>query len=156
VDEGVNIQAEIPGELAAAVGVYERATGRRRDDVVAGALRTYLADQADRGSIREAFQGTGVRCPRPFVVRARVSLDRSPEPAETRSLVETLSLIARFSPVMMSWNDERTFLVEMGASGFDAEEAEATVGAMVRNRVEKELGLPVADLTMLSSVPARR
>jgi hypothetical protein len=154
--EGVNIQAEIPTELAEAVGLYERATGRQRDDVVAGALRTYLADQADRVSIRDAFQGAGVRCPGPFVVRARVSLDRSPDEAEKASLVETLGLITRFSPVTISWSDKRTFLVEMGASGFDTKEAETTVAVMVRNRAEKELGLSVTGLTILSSAPVGR
>jgi hypothetical protein len=154
--EDVNIRAEIPTELEAAVGVYERATGRQRDDVVAGALRTYLADQAARVPIRNAFEGAGVRCPVPFVVRARVSLDESLGEAERTSLVETLGLIARFFPVTVSWSDERTFVVEMGASGFDASEAETTVGAMLRNRVEGELGMSVTNLTILSSAPLER
>jgi hypothetical protein len=44
----------------------------------------------------------------------------------------------------------------MGASGFDASEAETTVGAMLRNRVEGELGMSVTNLTILSSAPLER
>jgi hypothetical protein len=150
------LQVRIPARLDDAVAIYEEVTGRDRDDIVAGALRTYLADQADRPALHDAFERSGLPWPRPWLVRARLNLEAPPSTDERARLEEALKMIARFAPVDLSWLDDRTVSIHMAASGFDADEGADTVVHMIRNRTIDEVHLAISDLEVVSSEPLIR
>jgi hypothetical protein len=150
------LSVRIPAKLDDAVSIYENVTGRDRHDIVAGALRTYLADQADRPALSAAVEQSGIPWPRPWLVDARLTLDLPPTTTERARLEAALKLIARFAPVEVSWKDQRNLSVRMAASGFDPDEGANTVVHMLRNRAINEIGLAIRDIEVISSEPLER
>jgi hypothetical protein len=141
------LTSEISEELFEGLEVLRLATNRDLNDIVSGALRTYLADQRQRDVVDAFFIQAQTRYPRPYLVTATVTLDRKAQvDSDIRERVETtLGLIRRYVVPEITWTNEFTFVIRMGASGHDSNDANRTVDKMIRNRIVEELGLSLAD-----------
>jgi hypothetical protein len=139
----------VPEKLVAAVGNLRAATGRDDYDIVASALRTYLADHRQRDAVAAHFYVIPTGYPSAYVVTARASLrnDRTVFGPEARHRAETtFGQINRYAPTRLWWSsDGRSVVVDLGVSGQAPGEASATAAKMVRNRIVDELGLAAQD-----------
>jgi hypothetical protein len=141
------LSVQLPDDLADSISRLKRATGRDNADIVTSALRTYLADQAQRDTIRSYFEVVPQGYPRAYVVTSTATLTEAVLLEHDRSGIErTFSQINRFAATELTWGPgPKDITVAVGVSGHSAALAADTAAKMVRNRLVDEHALRLDD-----------
>jgi hypothetical protein len=102
-DDAANITVRLPDQLAESVRLLKAATGRDNVDIVTSALRTYLADQTQRDTIRAYFEVVPDAVPRAYFVTAVAVLNNDGvlDDATRHSVERTFSQINRYTPTKL-------------------------------------------------------
>jgi hypothetical protein len=138
------LTVQLPDDLAHSVRLLRTATGRDDFDIVTSALRTYLADQIQRDTVRSYFDVVPDVYPRAYFVTIAASLDGAARLDELdRAGVErTFAQINRFATTDVRWGPgQASVTIGMGVSGYSAAEAAEMAAKMVRNRLVDEHSL---------------
>jgi predicted transcriptional regulator len=134
----------LPDELADSVQLLRTATGRDNYDIVTSALRTYLADQRQRDTIRSYFEVVPDGYPRGYFVTVVAAFAGSTqlEAIDRASIEQTFSQINRFAATEVRWGPGRAEVtVGLGVSGHSHPQAAEMAAKMVRNRLVEEHSL---------------
>jgi len=144
------LTVHLPDDLADSVHRLRTATGRDNADIVTSALRTYLADQVQRDTIRVYFDVLPESYPRAYFVTATATLQASvPLEALDRPAIErTFAQINRYATTEVVWAPGlREVTIGMGVSGHSSAQAADTAVKMVRNRLVDEHAIPLDEST---------
>ena len=138
------LTVQLPGDLAEHVQLLRTATGRDNFDIVTSALRTYLADQKQRDTIRSFFETVPVGYPQAYFVTAVATLAGgvSEQSVDRAGIERTFSQINRFAITDVRWGPgTREITVGVGVSGHSHAQAGEMAAKMLRNRLVDEHSL---------------